>query len=155
MKFILTFLLAVVFSFKSFAAPTTNENKIVAVLLVFQADDDDDTQTVTKVFTTLMVAERVAQALDIQLSASTDEVDNDVFVFNLTSSEQRDLAVRLFDEEGSEVGENAFKVEKGTNLRQLNMETLQDGTYELRFSDKDGKEFNKEVIVNRRRASAN
>lgn len=136
----------------SFAsAPTT---KRVAVMLILD-DDDDDAKTVTTVFTTFMAAEKIAQLLDVELTVSDSPIADDVFVFSLKSQSEKELAMKLLDEEGFEVADNAFIVDEGNNYKQLNVQSLEDGTYEFVVSDKDGKQTSREIRIERGRQVKN
>lgn len=133
-------------------APQTNGYYKVAIMFVVM-DDDDDEATVSTIFTTLQAAEKVANLLNVEMSASKDPVTNDLFVFSLKSPEEKDLAMKLIDEEGYEVGQNSYTVTVGTNYSQLNVELLKDGTYTLRMTDAKGAELNQEIVVKRGKIS--
>ncbi len=138
--FILVFSL-LLFSTNMEAAP----KKMVAVILLM--DTDDDQQIVETIYTSLMAAEKVAKVLNIEM-ISQDEVDNDVFVFALKSQEQKELTMKMFDEEGYELAAHrVLKVEEGNNYRALNVKSLQDGTYTFQLISDDGAELKKKIII--------
>ena len=146
---VLTFVLAMVFAFNtsSFAAPA-QEDKMVAVILLM--DDADDKKVVATIYTTLMAAEKVAKMLDIEMVASDDPVQDDVFVFALKSEQQKDLTMKMFDEEGYELAAHrVMEVTEGSNYRALNVESLEDGTYMFQITDETGAELNKKVTIKR------
>ena len=153
MKVLLKPILALVLSLgvatSTFAAnEAALESKMVCVVLAAAYDDDDD-QTVTTVFTTLMSAKKVAKALNAEVTVSDDPIFDDVFVFSLKSKEQEDYAIKLFDEEGAEVGHNGFIAEDGNNYKRVNVQSLKDGSYNFVITDKEGREYNKTITVAR------
>lgn len=150
MKFLLSILILslTVNSLFAIEAPT-HEDKMVAVILMM--DDGDDMQVVTTLYTTLMAAEKVAKVLDIEMNAE-DEVNDDVFVFALKSEEQRDLTMKLFDEEGYQLAANrTIQVQDGNNYNALNVKTLENGTYKFLLTDENGAEKSKTIVINRSR----
>ncbi len=133
----------------TFAAPAT-EDKMVAVVLLMD-DGDDDQQIVATIYTSLMAAEKVAKVLNIEMVAE-DEVNDDVFVFSLKSEEQKDLTMKMFDEEGYELAANrVLSVENGNNYNALNVESLEDGTYKFQLTDESGAEKTTTVTINRKK----
>ena len=146
---VLTLLLACVFAFNtaSFAAPA-QEDKMVAVILLM--DNDDDKKVVATIYTTLMAAEKVAKLMDVEMIASDDPVQDDVFVFALKSEEQKDLTMKMFDEEGYELAAHrVMEVTEGSNYRALNVESLDDGTYMFEVTDESGASLRKQVKIER------
>jgi ATPase subunit of ABC transporter with duplicated ATPase domains len=119
-------------------------SKKVAVLLVL---DDDDQKTVTTIFTTLMSAQKVAKMLNVEVNITNDVVNDDIFIFSLKSKAQEEYAMKLFDEEGYEMGDNAFTVVEGSNYKTVNVRSLPDGTYTFKLFDKAGGEYSKEIRV--------
>lgn len=136
--------------FKPAFASTPVDFKRVAVVLILD-DDDDDARTVTTVFTTMMAAEKISQLLDVELSVSDDPITDDVFVFSLKSKTDKELAMKLLDEEGFEVADNVFVVDEGNNYKQLNVQSLPDGSYKFVVSDNEGKEVSSDVVIERGR----
>lgn len=133
------------FSTKAEAAP----KKMVAVILLME-DGEDDQQVIQTIYTSLMSAEKVAQVLNIEMIAQ-DEVNDDVFVFSLKSEEQKELTMKMFDEEGYELAAHrVLKVEDGENYRALNVNSLEDGTYTFQLTDENGAELNKKVTVKKK-----
>ncbi len=146
---ILSFVLALVLAFNAsvFAAPT-QEDKMVAVVLLM--DDGDDKQVVATIYTTLMAAEKVAKLLNIEMIASDDPVQDDVFVFALKSEEQKSLTMKMFDEEGYELAAHrVMEITEGSNYRNLNVKSLEDGTYMFQISDESGAEMTRKVTIKR------
>lgn len=146
MKFLTTLLILALslalFSTKAEAAP----KKMVAVILLME-DGEDDQQVIQTIYTSLMSAEKVAQVLNIEMVAQ-DEVNDDVFVFSLKSEEQKELTMKMFDEEGYELAAHrVLKVEDGENYRALNVNSLEDGTYTFQLTDENGAELKKKVTV--------
>lgn len=122
-------------------------DKMVAVILLM--DDGDDQQIVKTIYTTLMAAEKVAKVLNIEMVAQ-DEVNDDVFVFSLKSEEQKELTMKMFDEEGYQLAAHrVFEVNEGNSYRALNVESLKDGTYTFKLTGEDGAELNKSVTIKR------
>lgn len=147
---VLTLLVAFLVSFTTatyaYEAPA-QEDKMVAVVLLM--DDGDDQEIVATIYTSLMAAEKVAKVLNIEMIAE-DEVNDDVFVFSLKSEEQKDLTMKMFDEEGYELAANrTLRVEDGNNYNALNVKSLPDGTYKFQLTGEDGAEKTTTVTINR------
>lgn len=148
----LTTLFVLAFSFVLFtisaeAAP----NKMVALVLTMDnGGGDDDAQVSQTIYTSLMAAEKVAQLLNIEMIAQ-DEVNDDVFVFSLKSEEQKQLTLKMFDEEGYELAAHReLSVEDGENYRALNVQSLEDGNYTFQLTDENGAELKKTVTVKKK-----
>ncbi|BDS15194.1 T9SS C-terminal target domain-containing protein [Aureispira anguillae] len=151
MKFILSLLALVVTLNATFAmeAPT-KEDKFVAVILLMD-NGDEDQQVVATLYTTLMAAEKVARVLEIEMIAE-DEVNDDVFVFSLKSEEQKNLTMKMFDEEGYQLAANRIlQVQDGNNYNALNVKSLEDGTYKFQLTDAEGREKTTTVTINRQK----
>lgn len=154
MKFF-AFLLVAVLAFgattKATAANTdvpATEDKMVAVILLLEGEDDK--QVVTTIFTTLSAAEKVSKMLDIEMVASDDPVADDVFVFALKSKQEKDITLKMFDEEGYELAAHrVMEVVEGNNYNALNVESLSDGTYIFQLTDAEGAVYEREVVVER------
>lgn len=149
MKFLLSVLALVVALNTTFAVDVpTNEDKFVAVILLMD-NGDDDQQIVATLYTTLMAAEKVARVLDIEVIAE-DEVNDDVFVFSLKSEEQKELTMKMFDEEGYQLAANrVLQVQDGNNYNALNVKSLEDGTYKFQLTDAEGRQKTTTVTINR------
>lgn len=147
MKFLMLALAMVVALGSAFANTPANEEKMVAVVLMM--DDGDDQQIIATIYTTLMAAEKVAKVLDVEMIAE-DEVNDDVFVFSLKSEEQKNLVLKVIDEEGFQtVGHNTLRVEDGNNYNALNVKSLEDGTYKFQLTDENGAVKSHTVKINR------
>jgi hypothetical protein len=145
-NFIVSFILMLIASF-AFATPVQEEKMVAVVLLM---DNNDDKQVVATIYTTLMTAEKVAKTLNIEVIASDEPVQDDVFVFALKSEEQKNLTMKMFDEEGYELAAHReLEVTEGSNYRNLNVKTLEDGTYILQLTDETGAEINKKMTIKR------
>ena len=149
---VLTLFVAMLFGFNAvtFAgnAPV-QEEKMVAVVLMM--DEGDDRKVVTTIFTSAMAAEKVAKVLDIEMIASDDPVADDVYVFALKSPEQKNMAMQMFDEEGySLAAHRELSVSEGNNYGALNVQTMDDGTYIIKFSNEDGEEHTRRVTIKRK-----
>lgn len=146
---ILFFALALVMAFNASAYATpAQEDKMVAVILLM--DNEDDKEVVATIYTTLMAAEKVAKLMDVELIASDDPVQDDVFVFALKSEEQKDLTMRMFDEEGfTNVAHNVLEVTEGSNYRALKVDNLEDGTYIFEVSDENGDSQRQTIEIKR------
>jgi len=146
---VLTFVFALLFAFNAslFAAPSQEEKMVAVVLLM---DDGDDKKVVATIYTSLMAAEKVAKMLDIEMIASDEPVQDDVFVFALKSEEQKNLTMKMFDEEGYELAAHrVMEVTEGSNYRNLNVKSLEDGTYMFQITDESGAELNRKVTIKR------
>ncbi|MCP4441390.1 MAG: T9SS type A sorting domain-containing protein [Aureispira sp.] len=141
----LLFALAMVAGFNT--AMFATEDKMVMVVLTM--DNEDDAQIIATMHTTMMAAEKVAQVLEIEMTAD-DEVNDDVFVFSLKSEDQKDIAIQMFDEEGYEIQANReVQVENGNNYNALNVKSMDDGTYIFKLTDESGAELTKKVTIKR------
>lgn len=147
MKYLISLALLAL-SFNLFAADAPQqEEKMVAIILMM--DDGDDQEIISTIYTSLMAAEKIAKVLDVELIAE-DEVNDDVFVFSLKSQEQKEIAMKLFDEEGYEMAANrVLKLESGNNYNALNVTTLEDGTYKFQITDETGAEKTTTLTINR------
>jgi hypothetical protein len=146
---ILSLVLALVLAFNAsaFAAPA-QEDKMVAVVLLM--DNGDEKEVVATIYTSLMAAEKVAKMMDVEMIASDDPVQDDVFVFALKSEEQKDLTMKMFDEEGYELAAHrVMEVTEGSNYRALNVESMEDGTYMFEVTDETGASLRKQVTIKR------
>lgn len=145
---ILTTLLILVLGIATFT-PTANatSDKLVAVILLLETGEDQ--QIIQTIYTTLVAAEKVANVLDIEMVAQ-DEVNDDVFVFSLKSEEQKDLTMKLFDEEGYQLAAHrVLEVNEGNSYRALNVESLKDGTYMFNLTDQNGAEMSRKITIKR------
>ena len=119
------------------------------VAIILMMDNGDDQEIISTIYTSLMAAEKVAKVLDVELIAE-DEINDDVFVFSLKSQEQKEIAMKLFDEEGYEMAANrVLKLESGNNYNALNVQTLEDGTYKFQITDETGAEKTTTLTINR------
>ena len=122
-----------------------HENKMVAVALVMQ--DGDDQKVVATIYTSLMTAEKVAKMMDIQVNAS-ESVTDGILVFSLKSETEREMTMKMFDEEGFETtAHRVFEVYEGNNYRALNVQSLEDGTYMFQITDPEGNEHKQKVVI--------
>lgn len=110
-------------------------------------DDDDDKNTISNVFSTLMQAEKVAEKLDMLLVASDEPVTTGLFLFMLQSKSKEALKLQLFDDQNEPVGNNLFSVVQGKNYNSLNVNSLNDGVYTVKFLDNNGKELTANLTV--------
>jgi hypothetical protein len=110
-------------------------------------DDDDDKTTIGNVFSTLMQAEKVAEKLDMLLVASDEPVTTGLFLFMLQSKSKEALKLQLFDDQNEPVGNNLFSVVQGKNYNSLNVNSLNDGVYTVKFLDNNGKELTANLTV--------
>lgn len=149
MKFLTTLSFLVLLSAQTFASFNVFERRTVAVVLLEK--DDDDKQTVTTVFTTLAAAEKIANQLDVEFSASSEAIDDNLFVFAINSVDEKSLVIRILDEEGSEVAASNLRIFNGFNGKVLNVDTLEDGTYTFKIIGQDNKELSREIIIDRKK----
>jgi hypothetical protein len=110
-------------------------------------DDDDDKNTISNVFSTLMQAEKVAEKLDMLLVASDEPVTTGLFLFMLQSKSKEALKLQLFDDQNEPVGNNLFSVSQGKNYNSLNVNSLNDGVYTVKFLDNNGKELTSTLTI--------
>lgn len=130
----------------------TPQSRMVKVAFAFQTNDEDieDQEIFMEVYTTLMAVEKIASLVDVKLTVMSDEVKDDVFIFSIKTQSQKDLAIKLIDEEGLEVGNNLFTIVAGSNYRTINTSSLRDGTYVFRLTDAEGNEEEEAFTINRK-----
>ena len=110
-----SFLFALLFASLSFASTQNAPNKMVAVVLLM--DTEDAKTVVGTIYTTFMTAEKIANVLNVEMRASDEAVD-DVFIFSLKSSEQKELTMKMFDEEGYELAAHrVMQLDEGEGVR--------------------------------------
>lgn len=142
-NFIKTLALSAMLSTSAFAM----QDKMVSVIILL--DNGDDKEVVATIFTSLAAAEKVSKMMDIEM-VSSDETADDVFVFSLKSEEQKQVTMKMFDEEGYELSAHrVMQVQEGNNYKALNVESLHDGTYIFQLSDEDGNEITRSVKIER------
>lgn len=121
------------FFLQSFSYPTKN----ITVLLV--TEQDNDTEFITAIHTTLLSAEKVSKIAGFELIHSDDPIRDDIYVFALKTEQEQKLVMQIFDEEGYEqVGHAQIQTTHGKNYRGLNVRNLEDGAYVLKFVDEEG-----------------
>ena len=109
-----------------------------------EGEDDD---AVSAIHRNLLSAENEATKLDVDFTAS-NEAEDGFFVFKVESSDQKDLTLELYDEEGFELaGTNQIYLLKGNNYRALNVGVLDDGTYIMKLKDETGAELKHKFTV--------
>lgn len=112
------------------------------------AAEGADVQALMNVNEAFLAAEKEAQALDVQFSMSEEPVDNGMFIFGIESPQAKNLTLEMFDEEGFEkVANNSFDITEGNNYKALNVESLDNGTYNFRIKDETGKELNRRIVI--------
>lgn len=127
-KFLILF-----FCLMSVQAFAANTAKMVHVT-IFIDNETDNSEVGTTIYTTLFAAQKVANFLQIEM-ISEETAKDDNFLFVLKSTEQMQLAFKIFDEEGAKVGDNTSLVLKGNNVRNLDISNLHDGTYRMVLTD--------------------
>lgn len=122
----------------SLALFTTQANATTykSVTIILLMDNENNEQIVQTIYTTLIVAEKVAKLLEVDI-LTQDKVSDDVFVFSLKTKKQKELTMKLFDEAGYElVGRRVLKPQTESNYQALHVETLNDDTYIFGLTDK-------------------
>jgi hypothetical protein len=149
-KYILTFLTGLVITFTNpINASNTIPNKQVYIVLLM--DNGDDKQVVENILTTMVSAEKVSKLLDIEMIASENPIEDDVFIFALKTEEEKELTLKMFDEEGYELSAHRiFEVEQGNTYKSLNVESLSDGSYIFQLTDSEGQELSKTINIKRK-----
>jgi hypothetical protein len=129
----------------AFDAPELDQK----VWVVLTMENGDDQAVLTTIYTSLMAAEKVAKALNVELVAES-EIKDDMFVFSLKSEAQKVLTLKMFDEEGFELAANrVLQIESGNNYNALNVKSLNEGTYKFQLTDENGAEKTQIVTINR------
>jgi hypothetical protein len=117
-------------------------------LTMMEAAESEDAAALSNVQNSLMSADKEAQLLDVKFSMSEEPVDNGLFVFSIETEEQKDLTIQMYDEEGFQLAaHNQFQVNKGENYKALNVNSLENGSYTFRLTDKEGKELSRSVNI--------
>lgn len=126
---------------------TLNTEDIVGNAQAMSAEDQD-AQKLMAVNNSLMAAEKTAQVLDVNFTMSEEPVENGMFIFGIETEEAKDLTLEMLDEEGfNTVANNQFQVNQGNNYKALNVQSLDNGTYNFRLKDSQGKELNRKVMI--------
>ncbi len=126
---------------------TLNTEDIVGKAQAMSAEDQDAAklQALNGAF---MGAEKEAQILDVNFTMSEEPVENGMFIFGIETQEAKDLVIEMLDEEGfAMVANNEFKVTEGNNYKALNVQSLDNGSYNFRLKDGSGKELNRTVMI--------
>lgn len=126
---------------------TLNTEDIVGTAQAMSAADQD-AQKLMAVSSSLAAAEKEAQILDVNFVMSDEPVENGMFIFGIETEEAKELTMEVLDEEGfSTVANNQFQVNQGNNYKALNVQSLDNGSYNFRLTDKQGRELNRTVMV--------
>lgn len=126
---------------------TLNTEDIVGTAQAMSAEDQD-AQKLMAVGNSLMAAEKEAQVLDVNFTMSEEPVENGMFIFGIQTDEAKDLTIEMLDEEGfTTVANNQFQVTQGNNYKALNVQSLDNGSYNFRLKDAQGKELNRKVMI--------
>lgn len=126
---------------------TLNTEDIVGTAQAMSAEDQD-AQKLMAVNNSLMGAEKEAQTLEVNFTMSEEPVENGMFIFGIEAEEAKDLTIEMLDEEGfTTVANNQFQITQGNNYKALNVQSLDNGTYNFRLKDNQGKELNRKVII--------
>lgn len=134
--------LLILFTF--FTLSSFHFNKDVEIILL--QNHNDDVTLIKCVYASLMAAETVAKVLNVDVVVS--ETNSDVIIFSVNSDEQRELAIKIFDEEGFETHANTTTVlQTGRNYRALNVKTIEDGEYIFELSNGDGDVIRKSITI--------
>jgi len=129
---ILSLVLVIGFITTNTQAAPMGEDKMITVILVM--NDNNDEKVIDTIFTTLMAAEKVAKTLDIEMVVSDDPIAEDVFIFPLHSAEQKELTMRMFDEEGYELPSHRVL---NNSYKPLDVRSLEEGTYIFEIKDSE------------------
>ena len=117
-------------------------------LTAANAAEDADAQAIMSINEAYMGAEKEAQLLDVNFTMSDEPVENGMFIFGIETENNKNLTLEMFDEEGyAMVANNKFDITEGNNYKALNVNSLEDGTYNFRLKDEEGKELNRQVTV--------
>jgi hypothetical protein len=129
----------------SFVMPTAESFKNDVQIVVYQ-QNADDIQIVMTVYTNLFAAQDLAKQLNVNVIVS--ETNSDLLFFAINSEEQKELAIKIFDEEGFEtVANTSTKIEIGNNYKAINIKTLEDGAYIFELSNADGESITQKIYV--------
>lgn len=112
------------------------------------SEEDADAQAIMGINQALMGTEKEAQLLDVKFSMPDEPVDNGIFIFGIETENAKNLTLEMFDEEGyAMVANNKFEINEGNNYKALNVNTLENGTYNFRLKDATGKELNRQITI--------
>ena len=120
----------------------------VISMRAMSAEENADAQAVMSINQALMGTEKEAQLLEVNFTMSDEPVENGMFIFGIETEDAKNLTLEMFDEEGyAMVANNKFEITEGNNYKALNVNSLENGTYNFRLKDDAGKELNKQVTV--------
>jgi len=131
-----------------------NGKKIVLsaadIVMIRQMNDseNDEAQELLELRQTFMGADKEAQLLDVNFVMSEEPVENGIFIFGIETTNDKDLVIEMFDEEGfGMVANNSINISEGNNYKALNLNAIEDGEYVFRLKDEQGKELERIVVV--------
>ena len=128
-------------------AVTIETSDIISMRYKLNAENAD-AQAVMEINQALLGTEKEAQLLDVKFSMADEPIENGMFIFGIETENEKNLTLEMFDEEGyAMVANNKFDVNEGNNYKALNVNTLENGTYNFRLKDDAGRELNRQVTV--------
>ena len=123
------------FDAKMLGGSTTAQlEKLFVAGSVKQQNEESDAALVSSIFTTLMVAENKADALEISFAMASEPAEDGYVIFGITSEVDRDLTLQMFNEATFEmVAANKLLINKGANYKALNVKEFSNGIYLIKI----------------------
>lgn len=110
--------------------------------------ENEDAALLSNLQQNLLAAEKEAQLLEVEFSASDEPVENGMFIFSIDTENEQDLTMEMYDEEGFEMAaNNTISLNSGNNYKALNVEALNSGTYLFRLKNDEGRELSRKIEV--------
>lgn len=124
-----------------------NTDEIISLAEKGSAESQDAID-VMNINQSLMGAEKESQLLDVNFTMADEPVENGMFIFGIQTEDSKNLTLEVYDEEGfGMVANNKFEINEGNNYKALNVQTLDNGSYNFRLKDESGRELNRTIEV--------
>lgn len=108
--------------------------KLFVANSVKEQNEESDAALVSSIFSTLMVAENKADALEITFAMASEPAEDGYVIFGITSEVDRDLTLQMFNEATFEmVAANKLLINKGANYKALNVKEFANGVYLIKI----------------------
>jgi hypothetical protein len=112
----------------------TQLEKLFVANSVKEQNEESDAALVSSIFSTLMVAENKADALEISFAMASEPAEDGYVIFGITSEVDRDLTLQMFNEATFEmVAANKLLINKGANYKALNVKEFNNGIYLIKI----------------------
>ncbi|MCP4438896.1 MAG: hypothetical protein GY810_08115 [Aureispira sp.] len=127
---------------------TLNQADVITISQSAADAENEDAAIALNIRNSMLAADKEAQLLEVNFSASDEPVENGMYVFAIDTENEQDLTLEMYDEEGFEMAaNNTVSLTSGNNYKALNVEALESGNYIFRLKDDQGRELSKEIEV--------